>query len=202
MLLLLIPLVLTFADSTQLYYSEMNEAGLERLCAAPADLEASLLCRYRLYPLTQDERHVRDLPAAIEAPSARALALLSGLWGYRAARAALPAAIRHGFHSDRLLRQARALDPDDPFVLLVEGQSLLFRPKIAGGDRHAAMERFRQLREVVRRNPHDGVSVMEAELWIWYTLHRMNAEAAPALRHELLARKPPALYRQFLQSPP
>jgi hypothetical protein len=202
-LLLLLTLAVPFADSTQTYYAAKDARALAALCADEADDAASLLCRYRLYPLTEDKAYLDDLPTEVaDSASACELALLAGLWGYRAARAALPALIKYGRRSERFLQAAKALDPDDPFVLLIEGQSLLFRPSLFGGDREKALARFRTLRDVVARRSGEGVSVMEADLWTWYTLARMNHADADAHRTRLLAQDPPPLYREFLLSPP
>lgn len=198
---LLFTMLLTFADSTQAYYGRMDAPGLQHLCATPANVEADLLCRYRLYPLTQDERYLANLPAALPDASARSLALLSGLWGYRAAQAPLPRLITYGTRATRLMEQAQALDPADPFVLLIAGQSLLFRPRLVGGDTRAALAYFERLARVLPRTPHVGIAQIEADLWVWYALHRLAATSADARRRELLARRPPPLYRRFLEDP-
>ncbi len=191
----------SFAAETQHLYARRDVAALRRLCIGAAG-EADLLCRYRLFPLTQDEALIARLPVAPPVPTARAAALLSGLWGYRAARAPLVRVPAYGGRSLDLLRMARRLDPTDPFVLLVEGQSLLFRPALAGGDRRGALVRFRALQTALARAPGDGISAMEADLWVWYALHRMGDRSAPALHERLLARTPPPLYRDFLLHPP
>lgn len=186
-----------FEVETQVLYSRRDVAALRRLCVG-ATGEADLLCRYRLYPLTQDAALIARLPTAAPAPTARAHALLSGLWGYRAARASafqLPALGRRTLD---LLRAARRLDATDPFVLLVDGQSLLFRPAIAGGDAREALSRFRTLRLHAR----DGVSTTEADVWVWYALHRLRDAAADPLRRRLLGASPAPLYRDFLLHPP
>jgi len=88
-------------------------------------------------------------------------------------------------------------------VLLVEGQSLIFKPAIAGRDEEAALQRFNRLCEVLRSaTPDTGVSMTEAQLWRWYALHQLEMANAPAVRDELMASNPPPLYRQFLQDPP
>lgn len=191
------------ADSTQAYYARKDVAALEQFFESADTRAARLLCRYRLYPLTEDERYLDDLPEELEADAtARELALLSGLWGYRAARASIFGAIGHGRRAMRLLDEAHAKDPDDPFVLLVQGQSLLFRPAIAGGDDAAALQRFRRLRGVLAGRSGTGVSRAEADLWTWYALRELEREQADALRQRLAARDLPPLYREFLQHPP
>lgn len=186
-----------FDVETQALYSRRDVASLRRLCVG-ATGEADLLCRYRLYPLTQDAALIARLPTVAPAPTARANALLSGLWGYRAARASafqLPALGRRTLD---LLRTARRMDPTDPFVLLVDGQSLLFRPAIAGGDVREALGRFRTLRQ----HAGEGVSATEADVWIWFALHRLRDPDAAPMRRRLLAATPAPLYRDFLLHPP
>ena len=205
-LLLFLMMPRPFADLTQTYYAQKDEDALEALCAREADVrstsEAALLCRYRLYPLTEDATYLEDLPTALPSGSAQAQALLSGLWGFRAARAPLYKLMTYGRRAQRLIDDARALDPEDPYVLLIEGQALLFKPGFVGGDKAAALRRFKRLRAVVEHAPHVGISAMEAELWTWYALNKLDAEEAPALRERLLAQDPPRLYREFLLSPP
>lgn len=195
-------LVTLTPDSTQLYYATRNVSALERACAEAPDRSMELLCRYRLYPLTEDERYLDDLPDELDDASARELALLAGLWGYRAARASFPSVIRHGMRASRLMEAAQALDPTDPYVLLIDGQSLLFRPRFAGGDREAALQVFRRLVGSVAAHPDAGISPMEAQLWIWYALDRLGRPEAAALKQRLLGQDPPPLYRQFLIDPP
>lgn len=190
-----------FAERTQALYARRATGPLERACAG-ATGEADLLCRYRLYPLTQRDALTTGLPETPAEPTARSYALLSGLWGYRAARAPITRLPRYGRRSEDVLRRARALDPTEPFVLLVEGQALLFKPAIFGGDRRAALGRFRALKAALARHPGSGIAPLEADLWIWYTLDRMGDRAAPALRARLLAAGPPPLYRDFLNHPP
>lgn len=189
-------------DSTQALYAAKNAAALDSLLADAPSREAALLCRYRLYPLRQHERYLADLPADLNEGSARELALLAGLWGYKAGEASLYFAIRHGLRSEQLLEEAKTKDPDDPFVLLIEGQSLLFKPKIAGGDPQAALDRFRRLREVIQQRPNEGIAPMEVDLWIWYALDKLKADQAPAARERLLAQNPPPLFKEFLLDPP
>lgn len=193
----------TFTAATQTHYAQQDAEALQHLLEDADTRFEELLCRYRLYPLTERDSLLRDLPTQLEDGSARELALLSGLWGYRAARASLFSAIQYGQRSQHLLEAAKAQDPNDPFVLLVEGQSLIFKPRIAGRDEEAALDRFERLCEVLQRlQPDMGISMMEAELWRWYALHRLKIDRAPTLRDELLAAGPPPLYRQFLQDPP
>lgn len=208
MIALLLVFTMAFADSsftgsTQMYYAQQNADALESLMATADSRFEELLCRYRLYPLTENEGLLENLPDHLEEGTARELALLSGLWGYRAARASIFSAIQHGRHAERLLEAAKAKDPNDPFVLLVEGQSLIFKPAIAGRDEEAALHRFSRLCDVLQRvNSNTGISAMEAELWRWYALHRLGIDRAPQVREQLLAANPPPLYRQFLHDPP
>ena len=190
-------------DSTQVYYAAQDAAALRRLCQEADDRLLDLLCRYRLYPLTQDPAHLADLPETLADASAPELALLSGLWGYRVMEASIFKIPTYGTRATRLLEQAQALDPEDPFVLLVEGQSLLFRPALFGGDPEAALHCFRTLRRQLDRTSHQGISTVEADLWIWYTLDKLgHSQEAHQLKATLLANQPPPLYEQFLRDPP
>ncbi len=201
-LLLAFTLFAPFADTTQTLYAAKDIAALQHVCAAPATVEADLLCRYRLYPLTQHARYLDALPTDLENASARSLALLAGLWGYRTSRASFHLVPRYGMRAERLMNLARARAPRDPFVLLIDGQSLLFKPSIAGGDRRAALARFKQLSTIAAQQPGCGISPMEADLWTWYTLDRLGEPEAATMKARLLASSPPRLYREFLLSPP
>lgn len=208
MIALLLTLTMLSADSsfiasTQAHYAQQDADALQALLKDADSRFEDLLCRYRLYPLTENESLLRDLPEELDDGTARERAVLSGLWGYRAARASLFSAIQHGRRSQRLLDAAKKQAPDDPFVLLIEGQSLIFKPRIAGRDEEAALDRFARLCEVLHHTAADiGISMMEAKLWRWYALHRLDIDRAPTVRDELLAAGPPPLYRQFLQDPP
>lgn len=193
----------SIADSTAAFYAEGNVAALEAVLSQAQSREIDLLCRYRLYPLTKDDRYIRDLPTALRGEAtARELALLAALWGYRLHNASVLQMPRWGTRSHRLLEAAKAIAPDDPFVLLIEGQSLLFRPAIFGGDAREAVARFRKLRAALDHVPPTGISAMEADLWVWFALQKLGDDEAKALREKLLATAPPPLYRQFLLSPP
>lgn len=195
---------LSFSDSTQTLYAQQNVQALKKLLDRADTRVERLLCRYRLYPLTEDPAYLRGLPADLPDGSAREQALLSGLWGYRAAEASFISAIKYGRRSARLLEAAKSQNPEDPFVLLIEGQSLLFRPAIAGRDRDEALRRFRRLQSVLNcRDDTAGVSKLEAQVWTWYALTELGrSDEAASLRDDLLAAHPPSLYRQFLLDPP
>lgn len=190
------------AEATRQYYADGNIDALQRLLHSTSDRTIKLLCRYRLYPLTQDDAYLEDLPTELDDPTARELALLSGLWGYRVREAPVWKTPSLGRRSIQLLDQARALDPDEPFVLLIEGQSFLFRPALFGGDLQQALRSFRTLQRVLDDQDAEGLSRLEATLWEWYTLEKMDTEAAEHLRERLLAQNPPVMYRQFLMDPP
>lgn len=203
MLLATLTLLVGLTDSTDALYAQKNAAGLRTVLAQAEDRREMLLCRYRLFPLSQDPALLEDLPTELDGGTADEYALLAGLWGYRASTASIVHAMRYGIRSSNLLDEALSRDPDDPLVLLIEGQSLLFKPKIAGGSATAALTRFERLLEVVRARRSSPVSTLEAELWIWYALRRLDEDAeANALRERLLAEDPPTLFREFLLSPP
>lgn len=189
-------------DSANVLYGKKDVEGLKTMCAAPESREMSLLCAYRLYPLTEDEALLSDLPTALENASAREYALLAGLWGYRTASASIPNVIRFGRAAERAMREARSLDPADPFVLLIDGQSLLFKPRIAGGSRERALETFETLSEHLAVATDPDVELIEAQVWQWYARVRLNDRTAHEAREKLLASAPPPLYREFLLSHP
>lgn len=183
-------------------YAQKDTAGLDRLRARTASTGDDLLVRYRLYPLTQDTRLLDELPDEAACTSARDLALLSALWAYRVTEAPAWRIPALGRRADGLLDRARSLDSSDPFVLLVEGQSLLYRPALFGGSASRALDRFTTLRDRLREHPEPGLPLIEAEVWVWYTLTRLDRSGTDALRDRLLAQNPPPLYREFLLSPP
>jgi hypothetical protein len=193
----------TFADSVQAYYSAQEPDGLRMLVdRADSRLEA-LMARYRLYPLTEDASVIDGVPSGLEDGSARELAILSGIWAYRAGEASFINAARYGRRSVNLLEEARAADPDEPYVLLVGGQSLLFRPSIAGRDVEAAVDHFRRLIDRVEQHPHVGIARTEARSWLWLALREAGRAAdAQALHDDLTAGDLRSLYRQFLDDPP
>lgn len=193
----------SLVDSTQTYYAAQDAAALRRMLERAESRELDLLIRYRLYPLTQDAALLDGLPSDLQAPTARELALLSGLWGYRVMTTSVLNVPKYGLRAARLIEAARLLDPDDPFVLLIEGQTLLFSPPLMGRDREGALARFRRLCDVLPRAPDRGVSMTEARLWVWYALTKLDRGGpAAALKAELLASQPPPLYRTFLLDPP
>jgi len=193
----------SFAQDIQDAYAQ-QEADTLRALMPQADSRAdSLLVRYRLYPLTEDEAVLEDLPESLPSGSARELALLSGLWAYRAGEASVFRVVQYGRRSSNLLKEAKAQDPDDPYVLLVESQSLLFRPAIAGRDAGAAAERLRRLAQRVRDRPGTGIAEVEAHTWRWLALREAGqGEDARRLYNRLLERDLPPLYQEFLHNPP
>src|SRR5690606_19686651 len=114
------------ADSLTHYYATRDAGAILRLYRQAQTREERLLCSYRLFPLTQDAAWLSDIPD--EARTARELALVAAHWGYRTAGAAPWQLPLYGRRSEGALARARALDPDEPYVLLVEGQSLLYKP--------------------------------------------------------------------------
>ncbi len=201
-LLVVLSFVPTRADSVEHFYAWQDVAALQSLCAGTLSREEDLLCRYRLYPLTEDAAYLADLPSKLSSASAREYALLAGLWGYKASSGSLFNVIRCGRRAGRLLSQAKESDPGEPFVLLIEGQSFLFRPGVFGGDNGRALELLRELQRIIASDHVDGISSMEADLWVWYALKRMNDPAADAVQRSIEGRNPPPLYRAFLADPP
>jgi hypothetical protein len=193
----------TFADSVQAYYSAQEPDGLRALVDRADTRLEELMARYRLYPLTEDASVIDDIPSGLEDGSARELAILSGIWAYRAGEASFINAARYGRRSVNLLEEARAADADEPYVLLVGGQSLLFRPSIAGRDVGAAIDHFRRLVDRLDRHPHVGIARAEARSWLWLALREAGRTGdAQALHDDLTASELSSLYRQFLDDPP
>ncbi len=140
-----------FAEATQTAYAQQDADRLRALFDRASSRADSLLVRYRLYPLTEDASVLDGLPSSLSDGTAREYALLSGLWAYRAGEASIFSAVTYGRRSTNLLEEAKTQAPNAPFVLLVEGQSLLFRPSIAGKDPDGAARRFGQAAEPAGR---------------------------------------------------
>lgn len=200
-LLVAVSLASPFSQDVQRAYAH-QEADTLRTLLAEADSRAdSLLVRYRLYPLTEDASVLDGLPSDLPDGSARERALLSGLWSYRAGEASVFRTVQYGRRSASILERAKAQDADDPYVLLIEGQSLLFRPAIAGRDVEAAADCFDRL--ATQGASTVGIPAMEAQVWRWLALKEAGETAAArTLREQLLNRDPPPLYRQFMNDPP
>ena len=203
LLLLLSMMPPPFAQAIQTAYAQQNAEKLRALFDRASSQSDSLLVRYRLYPLTEDEAVLDDLPSSLQNGTPRDYALLSGLWAYRAGEASFFSAVGYGRRSMNLLEEAKAKDPDAPFVLLVEGQSLLFRPAIAGKDPEAAAQRFARLADRVDEEGTAGISRAEAQVWRCLALEEAGRTSkAQALRDRMLKQDLAPLYRQFLESPP
>jgi len=202
-LLLLAMLSSPFAEATQTAYAQRDADRLRGLFEQASSRADSLLVRYRLYPLTEDASVLEDLPSSLSDGTAQEYALLSGLWAYRAGEASIFSVVQYGRRSNRLLEEAKARAPEAPFVLLVEGQSLLFRPAIAGKDADTAADRFARLAEIVEAEQVSGISVTEARVWECVALEEAGqTDKAQALRENMLRQDLAPLYRQFLESPP
>ena len=193
----------TVRDSLTVYYARQDTSGVEGLFRRRARTrEERLLCLYRLYPMTLDRGYLRAIPSEAGVTSARELALIAALWAYRASVGPAYRLPIDGRRSERVLALALARDPDDPYALLVRGQSLYYKPRVFGGDVAVAQRTFERLRTILARRPTPGLHPFEAEVWIWMCLRRQDAGAGTALRQRLLARRPPPLFRQFLVDPP
>ncbi len=200
-LLLAVSLQSPFAQEVQHAYAQQEADSLRALLDDADSRLDSLLVRYRLYPLTEDASVIDRLPSRLDDGTAREQALLSGLWSYRAGEASVFNAIQYGRRSANVLERAKEQNPDDPYVLLIEGQSLLFRPAIAGRDVRAAAKRFERLAN--KADTVAGIPPMEAQVWRWLALTEAGrSTTAGALRQRLLSRNPAPLYRQFLDDPP
>lgn len=192
---------LPFAEDVQHAYAQQEADSLQTLLGRADSRADSLLVRYRLYPLTEDASLLDGLPSQLPDGSARETALLSGLWSYRAGEASIFNAVQYGRRSASILERAKEQDPNDPYVLLIEGQSLLFRPAIAGRDPDAAVNRFERL--AAQADSTTGITTTEAQVWQWLALKEAGrTDEADQLRGRLLADDPAPLYRQFLEDPP
>lgn len=193
----------SFAQEVQTAYAHQDADSLRTLLIRADSRSDSLLVRYRLYPLTENADLLSDIPRRLDDGSAREWALLSGLWSYRAGEASIFSAVDYGRHSAELLETAQARDADDPYVLLVGGQSLLFRPAIAGKDADGAAERFATLAQQAEDGVADGISVAEAHTWEWLACREAGqTDRATALHDRLVDTDLAPLYRQFLEDPP
>ena len=193
----------TVRDSLTHYYVEQDAAAVERLYRTRARTrEDRLLCLYRLYPMTLDEGYLADIPSEAGVQSARELALIAALWAYKASSGPAWRLPTYGRRSERILNDALARDPAEPYALLVRGQSLYYKPRVFGGDVAEARETFEQLRQRVGRTRVPGLHPFEAEVWIWMAVRRQDATAGTHLQRRLLARNPPRMFRQFLTDPP
>ncbi len=193
----------TVRDSLTYFYAQQDTSSVERLFRTKARTrEDRLLCLYRLYPMTLDTGYLDEIPAEENARSARELALISALWAYRAASGPAWRLPTYGRRSERILNDALARDPDEPYALLVRGQALYYKPRLFGGDVAEAQRTFERLRQVLGRRPTPGIHPFEAEVWIWMAVRKQDPEQGTALRRRLLAQNPPRLFRQFLIDPP
>lgn len=193
----------TVRDSLTYYYVRQDAGAIDRLYRTKARTrEDRLLCLYRLYPMTLDERYIAEVPSEEGVTSARELALISALWAYRASSGPAWRLPTYGRRSERILERALARDPAEPYALLVRGQGLYYKPGIFGGDVAAAQRTFEQLRQRVSGRGIPGLHPFEAEVWIWMAVRRQDEAAGAALRQRLLAQGPPSMFRQFLIDPP
>ena len=190
-------------DSLTYYYARQDTSGVDRLYRRRARTRLDrLLCLYRLFPMTLDERYLADIPSDEGVRSARELALISAMWAYKAANGPAWALPTWGRRSERILNEALRRDPSEPYALLVKGQGLYYKPRIFGGDVAEAQRTFEQLRQVLARRSAPGIHPFEAEVWIWMSVRKQDAGQGRTLQRRLLARNPPRIFRQFLIDPP
>lgn len=200
--MILLLLALCFGDIVNGAYADQDVTTLRTLFTQAPTREDSLLLRYRLFALTREQAVVADIPTSLDSATARELALLSALWGYRIREVGPVQFYIYGRRTMTLLQEALERDPDDPLVTLIDAQSLLFRPGIAGGDGTRAVERLRTLGERMGGPLACGVDPLEAEVWLWYALHKTKSPEADSLWTRLQAVELPSLYREFLDGPP
>jgi len=197
-----------FAESLQEAYAAQSADTVRQLLDEASTPTQEWMARYRLYPLTEDESALGDPPSDpkdLSDSSPTKLALLSGIWAYKAGETNMFNAIRYGRRSVDFLEEARKSDANNPYVLLVGGQSFLFRPSIAGKDVPKAIDRFEQLVGILREDPDTapGISLTEAQTWLWLALREDGQSGrADAMHQEVIAASPAPLYQQFLNDPP
>lgn len=197
------PEAATVRDSLTYYYARRDTSAIERLYRRKARTqEDRLLCLYRLFPMTLDERYLAEIPSEVGVRSARELALISALWAYKTAHSPAWRVPTYGRRSERVLGLALDRDDDDPYALLIRGQSLLYKPRVFGGDVAGAQRTFEHLRQVLATRSTPGLHPFEAEIWIWMAVRKQDAAQGEALKRRLLARNPPPMFRQFLIDPP
>lgn len=189
-------------DSLTHYYVRRDVANVRRLHRIARTQEDKLLVAYRLFAMTREQSIIRDIPSDRGVQSPRQLALISALWAFRAGTGPKIHLPTHGRRSERILDRARDLAPNDPYVLLVRGQSLYYKPGIFGGDVEAAKETFEHLKRQMRGRSVPGLHPFEADVWIWMCERKLDEDRARATKRRLLAQSPPPMFRQFLLDPP
>ena len=101
---------------------------------------------YRLFPLSKTQDDIEALESKLENGSAEDYAIMSALWAFRSQGANPINWIRYVRRSDKFLKRALELDPNDPIVSLIDSQALFYKPKIAGGSKEKALQRLQDLR--------------------------------------------------------
>ncbi len=188
----------------QRLYAGMDRVGMQDLLQRSTTQEERFLVLYRLYPIASEGGHLlSELPDDLgTSASARELALLAALWSYRHNTEGLFGKMNAARRAMRLIERARSVDPNDPYVLLVEGQFLLYKPRVVGGSASLARERFEALVSRLRTRSDCALTLTEAQSWLWMSMHRMKDPAAESTRQELLAANPPPIFRAFLENKP
>lgn len=190
-----------FSEEIQDAYERKDTLRLRKALQAATTQSEKFLAIYRLYPLTLDKSLLRNIPTELKQSSAREYALLAALWSYRI-NEDKSILISAGMRINGLLDKAKRLNPNEPVYLLVDGQGLFYMPSVFGGSYNKALVRFRTARDVIVREKPAGLSRLDAETWIWYTLQKQKAANAQTYKQELLGRGLPQVYREFLLSPP
>jgi hypothetical protein len=184
-------------------YGDKDVDAIRRQLADASTQFEELHALYRLYPLTEDLELLLDIPTT-PGPEASAseTALLAALWTWRGARSKFLKRLSIIMKGVRMLDLAREMDPDDPFVLLVDGQALIYKPKIAGGSIRKALATLQRLRSILESESSCHISIEEVDSWIWFCLNRLDDPEAESFKQRFLAAEPAPLFRQFVLSPP
>jgi stage V sporulation protein SpoVS len=190
-----------FGDQVQVAYNNRNAREVRRLMNAATNQSDKFLAIYRLYPLTEDGTILANLPADPNRENAKDKALLSALWSYKI-NEDRSLMMTLGTRIIRLLNSSERLNAQNPFVLLIVGQSLLYKPAVFGGSAARALQKFQALKRQIQAEAICGLSIWDADVWIWYAMHKKRDRGAEAFKQELYRNNPPVIYREFLNNPP
>lgn len=195
------PLEPAHCNELQHLYARMDHQGMEDLLQRASTQEERFLVLYRLYPLVSKRSLLQGIPEDLdESASARELAVLAALWSYRHNTEGVFGKMNAARRAMRLIDRAKSVDPNDPYVLLVDGQFLLYKPRVVGGSASLARERFESLVTRLGNGSACALTPTEAQSWLWMSMHRMKDPVAETARKELLAADPPPVFRAFLTS--
>jgi len=183
-------------------YERIDVAGLRE---GLSDLDGSdkLYGIYRLYPISKNKKDLESLPSNLEEikeASAADYAVLSALWAFKSRYLGSINWIRAIRRSDKLLKRALSIDSKDPIVSLIHAQSLMYRPKIAGGSKQDARDRLITLKGQIAGSESCSLFIQEVDVWIWKVTKEINPELAESLKSKLLSQPLSKLNRRIIAS--